>query len=386
MRTRLPFGLLPLLAACGQDYDVIAKPVDVDPGDITECAFTRVEDTAFYRYDCNPVFSTTGEDWAYTIRQTAFHVTTVLGQPFYQLWYTGEPKDVTENVREFGLGYAISSDGTNWEAHPDNPLLRDPGQDEWDADAMDGMQIIWDPKEERYINLYQGYSLPVSADSPWGMGVATSPDGVQWKRIAANPVFNLSDPVDDVRGWCWPLGLSLGDVAGYTGYVAGVTGTGMNDKCEVFRINGSAPDDWTPDSTRVLAAGEGNEWDDQGFISLAVAKIGDAVGMFYVGFGDWVIGDGYQSADHAFLGMAHVNSDGKWERNGDYIPGISMTEHGRISSVAANVVGPRVHLWITDEYCLKEGHTVDEGEDCDDMSAVGYFLYDPDKAAAEDGG
>ncbi|MSP57182.1 MAG: hypothetical protein EXR69_16530, partial [Myxococcales bacterium] len=87
------FPLL-LSVACQPDYALNAGPPDVNPADITECAFTQLVDgdgvaTNFWSYDCNPVFTTTGEDWAPQIGSTTFMVTDVLGHPFYQLWYTG---------------------------------------------------------------------------------------------------------------------------------------------------------------------------------------------------------------------------------------------------------------------------------------------------------
>ncbi len=355
-------ALLPLLLGCEQDYEVVPKPVDVNPGDITECGFTRVEDTAFYRYDCNPVFSTTGEDWADTIRGTTFLVTEVLGHPFYQLWYTGVTDDPSSEA--FGLGYAVSPDGTEWTPHKENPLLEEP-EDRlaWDADAMDGMAVVWDPQTEQYVNLYQGYNI--EGTTPWGLGVATSPDGVSWRRIDANPVVNLSEAHEGVR-YCWPLGLTLGDIAGYTGYVAGARNTGH---CEVYRINAANVSDWTPSTDLVFAVGERGEWDDEGFSSLAIADLKGTRYVFYVGFDDWEDHDTYRSALHPFLGMA-IARDGEWVREGGIIP-VHNTEEGAISAVAARTVGSRIHLWITDDY--------------DGVSAVGYFLFDPEAAAAEDG-
>ncbi len=356
-------ALLALLAGCEQDYSVIPKPVDVDPGDITECGFTRVDDTAFYRYDCNPVFSTTGEDWADTIRGTTFFVTEVLDHPFYQLWYTGTEDGEAD---EFSLGYAVSPDGTTFTPHPDNPLLDEPeDRDAWDADAMDGMQVVWDPNSNRYVMLYQGYNL--DGDTDWGLGAAISGDGVSWKRIESNPVVNLSQGQGSVTQWCWPLGLTLGEVSGFTGYVAGATNTGH---CEVYRINGSSVGDWTPDDDLVFPAGERGAWDDEGYISLAIAELADTRYMFYVGFDDWEDHGTYRSAMHPFMGMATME-DGEWERDDDIVP-VNNTSDGDVTAVAARTVGSRIHLWITDDY--------------DGVSAVGYFLFDPEAAAAEDAG
>jgi hypothetical protein len=363
-------ALLPVAAAlavgCAQDYEVVPKSVDVNPGDITECGFTRIDDTDFYRYDCNPVFTTTGEDWAGQIRSTAFYVTEVLDHPFYQMWYTGMPDGAGDG--DFSLGYAVSAEGTDWVPSPENPLLDAPASSEWDADAMDGMQVVWDTETDQYVLLYQGYNL--GGDTTWGLGVATSPDGRDWRRIDSNPVVDLADP-DSAVHYCWPLGLSLGDIAGFTGYVAG--GRGMSQKCEVYRINAANVSTWNPDEDVVFEAGESGEWDDEGFISLAIADLKGKRRMFYVGFSEWLDHPTEENvivANHAFLGMATMEDNG-WTREGGIIP-VNMTEDGEISSVAARKVGSRIHLWITDNY--------------DDVSAVGYFLYDPDAAAAEDAG
>ncbi len=62
MRSTLILALV--LTGCPSDYEVIPAPPDVDPGEVTECDFSRVLDTDFYSYDCNPVFTTSGEAWA----------------------------------------------------------------------------------------------------------------------------------------------------------------------------------------------------------------------------------------------------------------------------------------------------------------------------------
>ena len=114
-----------LLAACSTDYELKPGPVDVNPGDVTACGFTRVEDSAFYRYDCNPVFSVaaTGDSWAGDIGSVAFAVTEVLDHPFYQAWYVGAPS--ASVYGDYGIGYAVSPNGADWESHPANPLLEE---------------------------------------------------------------------------------------------------------------------------------------------------------------------------------------------------------------------------------------------------------------------
>ena len=55
------------------------------------------------------------------------------------------------------MGYAISSDGTNWETHPNNPLFEsDPNA--WDKDSVAGQVIVWDPIDKQYVMAYQGFT------------------------------------------------------------------------------------------------------------------------------------------------------------------------------------------------------------------------------------
>lgn len=359
--------MLIFLLACTQDYELAKGPVDVNPGDVTECDFTRVEDTSFYSYDCNPVFPV-GEraDWEAQIGSVAFHVTPVMDHPFYQAWYVGIPDGA--DYGDYALGYAVSANGTDWTAHPDAPLLEAPGQDQWDGDMMDAMQIVWDPETAQYVMLYQGYNIEEQVqDQGWGLGVATSADGVGWQRFDLNPVIDLTEPAD--ISYCWPLTLTLGTVAGFTGYVAGANPAAPNSEaCEVYRINASDVATWTPDEEAVFLAGYPDEWDDEGFASMAIAELNGTSYMFYVGFGTWTYYDTYRSGENAFFGYAELVGE-TWERRG-MVP-IHTNEEGLVRAVAAQTVGNRIHLWVTDDY--------------DGASAIGYFLFDPEAAAAEDG-
>jgi hypothetical protein len=358
------------LAACAQDYKVVAGPVDVDPGEVTECGFTRVETTAFYRYDCNPVFTTTGEDWATSIGGSAFDVTDVMGHPFYQVWYVGVPD--LEGYGDFGLGYAVSGDGTNWEPYEANPLLTEPDARAWDASMMDAMQVVWDPAIDSYVMLYQGYRIEERAeDQGWGLGAATSADGVSWKRVESNPVIDFMRPAE--VNWCWPLALELGSVAGYTGYIAGSPMDAPNldaQTCDVYQINGSSESAWTPDTDEIVfRAGPRGEWDDQGIGSMAIAELDGTRYLFYVGYGGGEEHSTYISAVNSYFGWAEWDGTA-WVRNG-MIP-LHNTEDGQVRAVGARTVGTRVHLWISDDY--------------DGAGAIGYFLFDPEAAAAEDAG
>lgn len=348
--------MLLLLWSCTQDYELV-EPVDVDPGEVTDCDFTQVADaTDFYAYDCNPVFTTSGEDWAPDVGSTAFNVTNVMGHPFYQMWYVGnEGLDGS-----WGVGYAVSSNGTDWEPYAGNPLWTAPDNQGWNHTNIDGLQVVWDPDVETYMMLYQGYNIPKSI---WLMGVSTSPDGVNWDHY---------DPPDALSAdtWCWPLGLELGPITGYSGYIAGNTGSNNQGlpSCEVFQLDGGGPDNWQASSVKVLGLGAQGQWDDSGVASMDIAWLGDTAYLFYVGFGDWNNFGTYVSAKDVYLGWA-VSSDGSnWEKAG-IIPLNNPDRPGEVSAVNAHTVGKRIHIWLTDQY--------DEG------TGVGLFLFDPTRVEGE---
>ena len=350
------FGFL----GCQQEYELV-QPVDVNPGDVTECGFTRVDDTAFYAYDCNPVFTATGEDWAPDVGSMAFNVTYVMGHPFYQLWYVAYDDD-----DNYAMGYAVSNNGTDWEPYPDNPLISNEGAKGFERDVMQANEVLWDPDRGEYVMIYSGLNLSGSSDG--GTGVLTSPDGIDWTRIDANPVLLANDTgVPGVSGFCWPLDINLVGGQGYTGYIAGTRSA--SGPCEAFRLDGSGPGDWTVDKDVAFPAGGDGDWDDEGLISLNEADLDGDNYLFYVGFGKWTSNGSVRTATNSYLGWAR-EKDGDWDKEPDPIP-INTTEEGEVSAVGAVTVGDRVHLWVTDNY---------DGE-----TGVGLFLYDPVAAAAEDG-
>lgn len=361
----LLLSLLPLLLACSE-YELVGGPVDVDPGEVTECGFTWIEGTSWYRYDCNPVFTTTDEEWAPDIGGVAFAVTRVLEHPFYQMWYVGIP-----DGDSYGLGYAVSAEGTDWQASPSNPGLSSDDAMSFDRTVFQAPQAEWDPESRTYYILYGGLDLS-GAGGDGGIGVISSVDGRSWTRLENNPVLPLTPTnVEGANSWCWPLDLNVhqGSRGGsvFTGYIAGSVRGGA---CEAWSFSASDLSNLQVDPEKSFAAGASGAWDDQGLISLNTAVLGDDEHLFYVGFGDWDQYDTYRVAKNSFIGEAVRGDDGSWVRSPDPVP-VNMTEEGEVSAVAAVTVGNRIAVWITDRY--------------GDTSGVGYFLYDPDKAATEGG-
>lgn len=376
--------MLLLWSACSPDYNLKGQ-VNVNPGEVTECPFTRVPGTPFYTYDCNPVFPPVDdsgvpvtEDWYSSIRTVAFSVAMVADHPFYQAWYVGE------SDQGYGLGYAVSTEGTQWVAHSENPSLRSPGSTAWDGEKLSGVEVVWDAKTSQYVMIYQGLN---SSLHTWGLGVATSEDGAAWERTTTTPVVDFTSSVLGLR-WCWPLGLSVTS-AGLTGYIGGSPFDVMSDladeTCDAYPLNAFDVNNWLPNpNVQEFRVGERGEWDDQGISSMAIAELNGTRYLFYSAFGRWIcqpsgwtsddhtscsLDDDFQTADGTYFGYA-VEKDGQWVRQGQ-IP-LHVDADGKVGTVAAHAVGTRIHLWINDRY--------------GDANGIGYFLFDPDAAAAEDGG
>ena len=373
--TKMTFALAltSVLTACSVDYELSGDRPDVNPGDVTECPFTQLEGTDLFEYDCNPVFTSTDEDWGGDVGSVGFYATDVMGHPFYQMWYTSSS---TDQFGSFGMGYAISSDGTNWDTHPNNPLFEaDPNA--WDKDSVAGQVIVWDPIEKEYVMAYQGFTLGTGEfdwdtletdEGTWGIGVATSPDGISWTKSSRNPVINFTedfDPFSSEISPCWPLTITLNNRGAFRGYIAATkTEEALLGEaaCHIYAMNGVDAETWMiDDSEPVFEAGTG--YDRMGFTSASVVELGNTQYMFYTAFTDWVQFDGYQSAANITVNLATSTDDGAtWVRDANNPLPISTT--GVASSVAAQVIGDRVHIWLTDQF--------------DGQSAIGYFLYEPE--------
>ena len=393
--------LCTLMLGCASDYELKGAIPDVNPGDVTDCDFSPVAGTKISMYDCNPVF-TGGEGGAGSV---AFYTTEVLGHPFYQIWHTDDAGS---------LNYSASSNGTSWKNHDMNPVL--PLQSNsggWDQDTFGGQVVVWDPIESQYVMSYQGinYGNPNDdADNQIGIGVATSSDGISWARHPNNPIINfdqytLSD--DDVSGILyfgqgvpsgkeaspsWPLTITVDERGSFRGYV------GASENAEFVAYLNSpeflewqtaslfdpslAPPDFFPRihvyGMNAFSAGEwilnvqqpvmraGDPYDLYGITSASVVEFEDTLYMFYIGFKEWTVAAqaGFISAGKTTINLATSTDGGiTWTKDPNNPIPINLTEPGEVSGVGAQVIGSRIHLWVTDSY--------------DDTNAVGYFYFEP---------
>jgi len=371
---RLTFASAVLAAgvSCTPEYDITGEPVNVDPGQVTECGFTPVTGTKISEYDCNPVFSGTDEEWGYNVGGVGFHVTEVLGHPFYQMWYTGTPQNAS-GYGNIKVGYAVSGDGTNWSSHDANPLLgTEPGQ--WDQDVMQGQVVVWDPSFKQYVMMWGGFTVAAGNS---GVGVATSPDGVEWTKNPANPVITSDDAMASNLSMCWPLTMNRTS-GGFTAYIAAIDAIDMMlgaDSCNIYTMSSIDLVNWTINPSPIMSepfdifGPPPTGPDSKGVTSAAVVEYEGTLYMFYTGFTEWTVSGSVRSATNITVNLATSFDGGfTWVKDpGNPLP-INLTSQGQVSSIAAQVVGSRIHLWVGDEYADL------------DAQAIGYFYYEPDIA------
>jgi uncharacterized repeat protein (TIGR01451 family) len=96
----------------------------------------------------------------------------------YKIWFTGG------STSPWQTGYATSSDGISWNVHAGNPVLPAGGAGSWDEMESSTPTVIKDGGT--YKMWYMGCNPDYSVCS---VGYATSADGVAWTKYAGNPVL-----------------------------------------------------------------------------------------------------------------------------------------------------------------------------------------------------
>ena len=126
-------------------------------------------------------------------------------------------------------------------------------------------------------------------------------------------------------------------------------------------LNSSAP---------VLAGGD--DYDVYGMTGASVVEFNDVLYMFYIGAEAWetVLG-GARKPVRETLNLATSTTGITWTKHPGNPLNVDLGGRKELGSVAAQVVGDTIHLWLTDNYA---DPTIGEAE----RSAVGYYLFNPD--------
>jgi len=130
------------------------------------------------KYASNPVITPGPASWdIIAIGQP----TALLENDTIKMWYAGVGTDMKARIC-----YAWSLDGFNWIKHA-NPVMDVGAAGSWDSGWLDTPEIVRD--NTGYKLYYYGDTAQQNAAISSAIGLAYSPDGINWTREASNPVF-----------------------------------------------------------------------------------------------------------------------------------------------------------------------------------------------------
>ncbi len=137
------------------------------------------------KYENNPVM-VAKEEWEgdYVLPRSVIYLDSM-----YHMWYWGAKDDnlgYPDYPFKEAIGYAISPDGINWTKDPNNPVLEPGPEGAWDDHIIHGCSVILhDSIFHMWYNGHSGQDI----EKNWGIGHATSPDGIFWSKDTNNPVM-----------------------------------------------------------------------------------------------------------------------------------------------------------------------------------------------------
>jgi len=186
--------------------------------------------------------------------------TVVLKDGIYHIWYMATGPAVTS-----AIGYATSSDGLTWTKHPDPVLLKylaqgviydeglykmyasdstletidyleSPDGINWDliGEVLAGTPGTWDEKgvtSPEVMRLGDTYYMWYGGGSSWypgawKIGLATSPNGIDWTKHPANPLLSPVEP----RVSCGVPDVAYTSGAPLPGKVSGLMADAIGDR------------------------------------------------------------------------------------------------------------------------------------------------------------
>jgi len=134
--------------------------------------------TDWTKYDENPILNPGPPDsWD---DESIVGCTVLFIDNIYHMWYSGY------DGNHFRIGYATSTDGTNWTKYENNPVLDMGDMGSWDDKGV-SFPVVLKINSTFHI-WYSGDNVLVSR-----IGHATSEDGKDWTKDESNPVLDIGD-------------------------------------------------------------------------------------------------------------------------------------------------------------------------------------------------
>ncbi len=98
-----------------------------------------------------------------------------------RMWYAVAETTPTDPVVRGRIHYAWSLDGYTWNKHPNNPVFDVGESGQWDDEWLDTPGILWDGNEFKLYYYADSEYFAGNLDNT-AIGLATSPDGINWTR------------------------------------------------------------------------------------------------------------------------------------------------------------------------------------------------------------
>jgi hypothetical protein len=234
------------------------------------------------------------------------------------------------------IGHATSLDGVAWTMDPANPVLTRGAPGEWDGAAMNGVAVVHDGGQ--FHMWYSAWNGSMCCDDFWAIGHATSPDGSSWIKYSGNPVMEAGSPGSWDDHVVRPGTVILEDGTYKMWYTGAVWGGASGYLFRVGYAESSDGVDWTRHLAPVLVpSGSSGAWDFPAVGSASVVFDGAAYHMWYYG------GVPAEAAFTGAIGYADSNDGLHWTRH----PDNPVVDTDDLGPYAASAVfdGTTWHMW-----------------------------------------
>ena len=252
----------------------------------------------------------------------------------YEMWFSGTAGNP---VFPYRIGYAKSIDGISWDLHP-TPVLT-PTSGTWDQYSIQFPFVI---RENGQYKMW--YSSSLQSDyNQCKIGYATSPDGINWTKLPANPIFESGTDPWEAGGVmaCYVMPVSGGYKIWYTGFTTALA----NGNLYIGYATSEDGISWQRDTINnpVLEPGVAGGWEGKWVWYPEVLLINEMYYMWYAGsnIGFW---------DRIDVGLA-TSSDGiewtKHQQNPVLSQSQGMWDWPKVECSSIKLIGDSLWMWYS---------------------------------------
>ena len=303
----------------------------------------------------------------------------------YRMWFTTVLNAYTEE-QVMGIAYAESDDGLAWKVRRDprtqSPdLIVKPTPGSWDAEGVETCSVVR-TSVGKYVLFYTG-DMPPKGSDQYAIGMATSDDGIVWKKHekpVLTPQLDWEQPfAGDANSRHKPGGVLEPSVVydeKNSMFRMWYAALGMKNGVPGFRIGHATSKDsyvWTREAQPVFEAGATGAWDDL-IVShtCVVPDPKEGYHLFYFGSSARNDAEGETLGGTAFtagaIGHAFSRDGLKWTRdlrNPVLSPVPKTWEAWTIGGPTAAFIKGKLNLWYFgsdrhDTYESQFGHASSE--------------------------